>query len=116
MDVNNGNRGPESDINLYRQNLYKFDEEQNFSGDKGYQGGIRMNSPHKKPPKGELSKQQKQENKKLASQRIFVEHVIRLIKIFRVAKERFRLKTSKYQTVINTVCGLVRLRLGTLVF
>ena len=64
----------------------------------------------------ELTKQQKQENKKLASSRIFVEHVIRLIKIFRVATERFRLLPKNYQRVMNTVCGLVRVRLCTLVF
>ena len=47
--------------------------------------------------------------------RIFVEHVIRLIKIFSVARERFRLKEKNYEKVILTICGLVRLRIGTLI-
>ena len=50
------------------------------------------------------------ENQKKAQKRIFVEHVIRLIKIFKVARERFRLKESNYEKVILTICGLVRLR------
>jgi hypothetical protein len=44
----------------------------------------------------------------------FVEHLIRLIKLFRVAKERFRLDALKYKLVILTICGLVRLRIGAL--
>ena len=38
----------------------------------------------------------KEENRKKAKKRIFVEHVIRLIKIFGVARERFRLRDSNY--------------------
>jgi hypothetical protein len=33
----------------------------------------------------------------LAQARIFVEHSIRLVKIFRVTQERFRLNTRKYE-------------------
>ena len=47
--------------------------------------------------------------------RIFVEHTIRIINIFRVAQERFRLKPEKYKSVIYTICGLVRLRIGALI-
>ncbi|MEA5612778.1 transposase family protein [Nodularia spumigena] len=54
-------------------------------------------------------------NKQLESERIFVEHLIRLVKIFRVAQERFRLNSSKYKQIIMTICGLVRLRIGTFI-
>jgi len=57
----------------------------------------------------------KEENLEKARKRIFVEHVIRLIKIFRVASERFRLKENNYEKVILTICGLIRLRIGTLI-
>jgi hypothetical protein len=66
--------------------------------------------------KQELTPEQKIKNKQLASERIFVEHLIRLVKIFRVAQERFRLNSSKYEQVIMTICGLVRLRIGTYLF
>ena len=61
-----------------------------------------------------MSYKVKKENQKKAQKRIFVEHVIRLIKIFKVARERFRLKESNYEKVILTICGLVRLRRGAL--
>jgi len=41
----------------------------------------------------------------------FVEHLIRVLKIFRVASERFRLNPSKYEQIIMTICGVVRLRI-----
>ena len=70
---------------------------------------------HKKPKKQELTVEQKEENKEFSSLRVFVEHVIRLVKIFRVAGEIFPLKPDKYNSVISTVCGLVRLRIGALI-
>ncbi|NEQ63239.1 MAG: transposase family protein [Moorea sp. SIO4A1] len=57
----------------------------------------------------------KEDNQKKSRERIFVEHLIRVIKIFRVASERFRLNSQNYEKVILTVCGLVRLRIGALI-
>ncbi len=74
-----------------------------------------MKTPKKKPKNGELTESQKKRNKELASDRIFVEHLIRMLKIFRVASERFRLNPSKYEIIIMTICGLVRFRIGALV-
>ena len=68
--------------------------------------------PKNKPRKQELPAEIKEDNKKKAQKRIFVEHIIRLIKIFGLARERFRLKDSNYEKVILTICGLVRLRIG----
>lgn len=116
VDVEVGEKGPTSDIALFRQQQQKFADTQGFSGDKAYAGAERTTTPHKKPRKGELTAEQLSDNKIISSQRIFIEHVIRLLKIFRVAKERFRLHPSSYEQVILTICGLVRLRIGTLIF
>lgn len=37
------------------------------------------------------------------------------MKIFRVASDKFRLKSDKYESGISTICGLVRLRIGALI-
>lgn len=55
------------------------------------------------------------ENKESAKKRICVEHIIRIIKIFRVGQERFRLNCQKYSSIMSTICGLVRLRIGALI-
>ena len=115
VDLSAGKRGPESDINLWREQQDVFSSEQKFSGDKAYVGESQIKTPHKKPKKGELTKQKKEENKQFSSLRVFVEHVIRTVKIFRSAGDKFRLNINKYESVISLVCSLVRLRIGALI-
>jgi hypothetical protein len=115
VEVEVGVPGPTADINLFRKSQEQFDKSQPFSGDKGFQGGENITTPHKRKPKRELTQQQKDENKALSSNRIFIEHLIRLLKIFRIASQRFRLNLETYEQIILTVCGLVRLRIGSLV-
>jgi hypothetical protein len=116
VDVIVGLPGPASDINLLLEQQKKFGATQKFKGDKGYIGEDNVATPHKKPKNRELSEIQKQENKVFSSSRIVIEHMIRLVKVFRVAAQRFRLRPQTYQQVILTVCGLVRFRIGALVF
>ena len=44
-----------------------------------------------------------------------MEHLIRVVKIFKVAQERFRLRKDRYASIILTICGLVKLRKGYLI-
>ncbi|MEO3706672.1 hypothetical protein [Trichormus azollae] len=46
---------------------------------------------------------------------MFVEHPIRLVKIFRVAQQRFPLNSRIYEQVILSICGLVTLGISSLV-
>lgn len=114
VDVIVGELGKTSDINLFRQSHQKFDKKQIFIGDKAYKGESAIITPHKKPKNAEITPKQKQENKDLSSQRIGVEHLIGVVKVFRVAAERFRLARHQYKKVILAVCGLVRLRIHSL--
>ncbi|WYM01411.1 MAG: transposase family protein [Gloeotrichia echinulata CP02] len=115
VDIIAGEPGPKSDIALFRQGQKNFETHQKFQGDKGYVGESSIKTLTKKPKKRELSESQKKKNKQMASDRIFVEHLIRILKIFRVASERFRLNPTKYEQIIMTICGLVRFRIGALV-
>jgi hypothetical protein len=81
-----------------------------FVGDKAYIGRAHTTTPKKRPPKGALTQAEKDENRRINQQRVFVEHVIRIIKVFRIAKEVFRMRSERYETAIGCVCGLVRLR------
>ncbi len=115
VDVEVGEKGPTSDISLFREQQEKFESLQMFEGDKAYQGGENIKTPYKKPRNRELTAKQKAENKEFSSKRIFVEHVIRLVKIFPIARQRFPLNSRTYDQVILTICGLVRLRIGALI-
>lgn len=115
VDVVAGEPGPKSDITLFRENRARFDPKQRFKGDKAYQGEDLITTPIKKYRNRELTPEQKEQNKKFSAQRIFVEHRIRSLKIFRVIQERFRLNPQKYKQVMRTICGLVRFRIGSLI-
>ncbi len=115
VDLKVGDPGPKSDINQFRERQKEFRSEQKFRGDKAYIGAEQISTPHKKPKNRQLTEQQNEENQKSAQKRIYVEHVIRLVKIFRIAQERFRLRAKNYEQVIRLVCGLVRLRIEALV-
>ena len=69
---------------MFSESQKRFDPKQTFHGYKAYQGGKSIKTPKNKPINKELTIEDKQKNKKLASERIFVEHLIRLVKIFKV--------------------------------
>ena len=115
VDVTVGAPGPKSDIKLFRERSSEFDSSQKFNGDKAYVGEPNIRTPQKKQKNQELTAEQKQKNKELSTERILVVHLIRLVKIFRVASERFRLNPYRYKQVIQTISGIVRLRIGALI-
>ncbi len=41
----------------------------------------------------------------ISQKRVYVEQVIRVLKIFRLAKEQFRLRAGMYEQAIGCVCG-----------
>ncbi|OLT58158.1 IS5/IS1182 family transposase [Moorena bouillonii] len=115
VDVIVGHPGPKSDIVLWREQSKNLADTQRYNGDKAYFGEERIKTPKKKPINQEMPPEIKEDNKKKSRERIFVEHLIRVIKIFRVASDKFRLNSQNYSKVILTVCGLVRLRIGALI-
>ena len=105
-----------ADVNLLRKQQLNFSEQQSFTGDKAYLGAERTKTLQKKPPKRELTPEQKESNRLISKERIYVEHLIRFVKIFRVAAERFRLDSRTYKQVILVICGLERFRIGAFQF
>lgn len=67
-------------------------------GDLGYLGmeGNDWVIPKKKPPKQELTEQEKRSNKQKAKERIYVEHAIRGMKIFRRIGETITVKSDSF--------------------
>jgi hypothetical protein len=112
-----GEPGPQDDLTIFRKTKesQKFELKQKFLADKAYQGATEVRTPKKKPKNQILSSEDKLANQELSSHRVFIEHLIRVIKIFRVASERFRLNTKQYEQIVLTICGLVRLRIGAFI-
>lgn len=83
--------------------------------DAGYQGlaelHTRSRTPQKKSKHHALTIEQKAANRELARQRIFVEHVIRKVKIFRILSERYRNRRKRFGLRFNLIASLYNLEL-----
>jgi len=109
-------KGSVHDIELFRQSNVHINKFILVVGDKGYQGicEIHENSltPYKKPKGGILTPEQKKFNQKLSKFRIFIEHVNRRIKRFKMFQGRYRNKQRKHHKRISLVCGIHNFELG----
>jgi DDE superfamily endonuclease/Helix-turn-helix of DDE superfamily endonuclease len=115
VDVEVSYPGLTADINIFRKQQEKFNSQQGFGGDKAYQGGKNIKTPHKKKRNQELTETQKEENQVFSSKRIYIEHLIRIVRIFKIASQKFKLRMNVYDDIILTVSGLVRLRIGSFI-
>lgn len=84
--------------------------------DTGFQGyapdGVIVIQPKKKPRSRQLTYAEKDRNRRIAKQRIYVEHSIGGIKVFSIVRDIFRhLKAGFADLVMATACGLHNLRL-----
>lgn len=69
--------------------------------------------PHKASKHHPLTKEQKQYNRQLATERTVIEHRNRECKIFRICKERYRGKHKNYEKTWKLVSAIVNLKLST---
>jgi hypothetical protein len=111
-----GHRGPTNDKTLYLQTQSGIETtfpNAQKQADLGYLGVPGMILPHrrknKRKVKNELTDEQKEENRQLASVRVHVEHAIRRIKAWRILRGDYRLATGRFATVAHATVGLVQL-------
>jgi hypothetical protein len=110
LDVDAGHRGPAADVKIYAQAPPPppVDDKPRL-GDKAYVGAEpAVQTPHKKPKGGELTAEQKAENKTLASLRVHVEHGIRRVKAFRIMRDEYRHACGLFPMVASAVVGLIQ--------
>jgi hypothetical protein len=84
--------------------------------DRGFQGmeieGVILIQPKKKPRGGELTAEEKEENRRINSIRVLIEHVISSVKRYRIVKDKFRQwREGIHDMVMETCCGLHNFRL-----
>jgi hypothetical protein len=85
--------------------------------DAGFQGfnlpGVQIMQPKKKPRNGTLTPQEKEENRRISSVRVRIEHVIGDIKRYRIIRDIIRFSCSEFRDmVMETCCGLHNFRFG----
>lgn len=114
LSIDPGHRGPTADKTLYQNSSAgKRFATATTQADLAYRGTPYMIVPHKKPDKrskvSELTPQQREENRQLASVRVHAEHGIRRIKGWKVVRSNYRLATGLFACVAHAVVGLVQL-------
>jgi hypothetical protein len=119
-------RGGRHDYSLFRWRHPRLPAEVSLGMDSGYDG-VQKDYPElnalvpfkrRSPGRGKrgvkakpLTPEQKEFNKRLASERVVVEHAISRLKKFRVWGEEFRNRLGHYDVMTDIVCGLVNLKL-----
>lgn len=61
--------------------------------------------PKKRSKKNPLDKEAKKKNRGISSERVLVEHIIREVKIFRVAAEKYRNRRKRFGLRINLIAA-----------
>ena len=104
------------DFALYKRSRVEPHESLEVLADSGYQGLSKLHeksqTPRKKPRRGELTDEQKSNNRELARRRVVVEHVIRSLKIFRILAERYRNRRKRFSLRFNLIAGLYNYELS----
>jgi len=110
LDVSSGHRGPKADVKIWNETeLPEELKEKPKIGDKAYLGAAKATLiPKKKPKGGELSDEEKVENKRISQERIYVEHAIRKVKGFRLVRDEYRLAQGLFPTIVAVVVGLLQ--------
>ena len=104
------------DKRIADQTAYPLPEGSALRQDLGFVGftldGVAITMPHKKPRGGELTVEQKAENRLIAHRRVQIEHIICSIKRRRIVKDTMRLwKDTARDMVMEVGVGLHNVRL-----
>ena len=109
-------KGRMHDLRLFKHSRTRFAEGVKCLADKGYQGILKVHSnsqtPKKKPPKGQLNAEQKRQNRALVRQRIIMEHVNRVLKVFRILAGPYRNRRRRFGLRLNLIAGIYNFELS----
>jgi hypothetical protein len=110
-------KGRWHDFRLFKESKLKIDSKIKAVVDTGYLGIIKfhVNSviPVKRSKKRPLSKEDKVFNRSVSSMRVLNEHVIGLIKRFKIVSDRYRNRRKRFGLRFNLIAGICNYEQGT---
>lgn len=87
--------------------------------DTGYQGLQKLHAetqlPKKRSKKNPLTKEDKKNNHKIASERVLNENVIGVLKRFKIISDRYRNRRKRFALRFNLIVGIYNLELHSCV-
>ncbi len=103
-------KGKTHDFKLFKDSKLHFSSKTEVLADKGYLGisALHPNStiPVKESKNHKLSATEKAFNSALSKRRIYIEHINRYIKRFRILSSRYRNKRRRFALRASLICGI----------
>jgi hypothetical protein len=104
--------GSRHDFKLYQESIgHSVCESILFQGDSGYLGILKLHKnselPKKKPKGGELTLEEKLENRRISRERVFIENVIAKFKVFKIFSNKYRNRRKRYELRTALICGII---------
>lgn len=109
--------GSSHDFKMWKKSIgAKVVKHIKIQADSGYQGIAKLHKnseiPKKKSKKHPLTKEDKANNRRIASERIIVEHVNCRLKRLRIIAERYRNRRKRFGLRMSLFCGLFNFELA----
>jgi hypothetical protein len=102
--------GKRHDFRLFKESKTHILPEVKVITDTGYQGLQKLHAnsvlPKKKSKKNPLTKEDKKNNKSLASDRVTNENVIGMLKRFKIIADKYRNRRKRFGLRFNLIVGL----------
>ena len=64
-------------------------------------------TPKKKPKGGQLTTNEKAENRRISHERILIENINAKIKVFKITSNKYRNRRKRFGLRMSLICGLV---------
>lgn len=107
--------GSKHDFRLFKESYAGIAQDILCLADTGYLGIKKLHTnsqiPAKKSKLYPLTPEQKTANRELARQRIYVEHVIGKLKVFRILSERYRNRRKRFGLRFNLIAAIYNFEL-----
>lgn len=109
-------QGSKHDFQLFKDEKLEIAEHIRILADAGYPGLADLHencqTPVKKSKYHPLTKKEKQKNRALARKRIWIEHIFRKLKIFRILSDKYRNRRTRFALRFNLIAAIYNLELN----
>jgi len=106
-DFSNGKR---HDFRLYKESKIRIHPETKVITDTGYQGIQKLHKkselPKKRSKKNPLTKEDKEKNQGIASERVLNENVIGMLKRFKIITDKYRNRRKRFGLRFNLIAAI----------
>jgi hypothetical protein len=108
--------GKKHDFKLFKESKVRWTSERCGITDSGYTGIKRFQKnsrlPKKSSKKNPLTKNDKEENRKISSERVLNENVIGCMKRFKILSDRYRNRRKRFGLRLNLIAGIYNYELN----